>query len=89
VSQINVEVRAGKEVRLAVSAGASVFPDDGTTYETLLANADHRMYRDKAARRGEIHTTPLAGNEFTGDVTVAAVAGGSPAPVPVPHQIAS
>jgi hypothetical protein len=38
---------------LAVSAGAAVFPHDGTTYETLLAEADHRMYRDKAARRGE------------------------------------
>jgi predicted signal transduction protein with EAL and GGDEF domain len=37
---------------LAASAGASVFPADGTTYEALLADADHRMYRDKTARRG-------------------------------------
>jgi diguanylate cyclase (GGDEF)-like protein/putative nucleotidyltransferase with HDIG domain len=54
VSEIEIEVRAGKRVRLAVSAGAAVFPQDGATYETLLADADHRMYRDKAARRGHI-----------------------------------
>jgi diguanylate cyclase (GGDEF)-like protein len=86
VSQIDVEVRAGKQVHLAVSAGAAVFPHDGTTYEALLANADHRMYRDKAGRRGEIHTTPAAGNEFVGDVSAADV---TPAAVPLPHQIAS
>ena len=43
-----------KRLRLAASAGAAVFPDDGATYETLLADADHRMYRDKAARRGHV-----------------------------------
>jgi hypothetical protein len=32
----------------------SVFPHDGTTYETLLAGADHGMYRDKASRRGRV-----------------------------------
>jgi diguanylate cyclase (GGDEF)-like protein/putative nucleotidyltransferase with HDIG domain len=52
ISQIELEVRAGKRVNLAISAGAAVFPEDGTTYEALLADADHRMYRDKAARRG-------------------------------------
>ncbi len=64
VSQISVEARAGKRIRLAVSAGAAVFPQDGTTYEALLADADHRMYRDKASRRGELHASPAAGNEF-------------------------
>jgi diguanylate cyclase (GGDEF)-like protein len=54
VSEIELEVRAGKRVRLAVSAGAAVFPQDGLTYETLLADADHRMYRDKAVRRGHL-----------------------------------
>jgi len=58
VNQIELEVRAGKRLRLAVSAGASVFPHDGTTYEALLADADQRMYRDKAARRG--HLAPQA-----------------------------
>src|SRR5437868_4938383 len=35
------------EVTLAISAGAAVFPHDGTTYEALLAQADTRMYADK------------------------------------------
>ncbi len=54
VSAIHIEVETGKPLRLGASAGASVFPHDGMTYEALLADADHRMYRDKAARRGHI-----------------------------------
>jgi hypothetical protein len=45
-------VRGAKRLRLGVSAGAAVYPQDGSTYEQLLADADHLMYRDKAARRG-------------------------------------
>ncbi|OFW18724.1 MAG: hypothetical protein A3H97_17845 [Acidobacteria bacterium RIFCSPLOWO2_02_FULL_65_29] len=52
VSEIEIDVRPGKTLRLAASAGAAVFPHDGTTYDTLMADADQRMYRDKAARRG-------------------------------------
>jgi diguanylate cyclase (GGDEF)-like protein len=52
IAEIQVEVRPGKRLRLGVSAGAAVFPHDGTTYEELLADADHLMYRDKAVRRG-------------------------------------
>jgi diguanylate cyclase (GGDEF)-like protein/putative nucleotidyltransferase with HDIG domain len=54
VDAIEFEVRPGKLLRLAASAGASVFPHDGLNYEALLADADHRMYRDKAARRGQL-----------------------------------
>jgi diguanylate cyclase (GGDEF)-like protein/putative nucleotidyltransferase with HDIG domain len=54
VDAIELEVRPGKLLRLAASAGASVFPHDGLNYEALLADADHRMYRDKAARRGQL-----------------------------------
>jgi diguanylate cyclase (GGDEF)-like protein len=57
IAEIEVDVRAGGRVRLGVSAGAAVFPQDGKTYEELLAGADHLMYRDKAARRG----SPLGG----------------------------
>ena len=65
IAEIQVDVRAGKRLRLGVSAGAAVFPHDGTTYEQLLADADHLMYRDKAARRGHV-TLPAAsaGAEF-------------------------
>ena len=64
VSQIQIEVRAGKTLRLAASAGAAVFPHDGTSYEALLAEADHRMYRDKAARRGASHEARAPWPEF-------------------------
>ena len=52
VNGIELEVRGDRKIRLASSAGGAVFPHDGTTYEALLAAADHRMYRNKAARRG-------------------------------------
>ena len=51
VAQIAIEARPGRTIRLTASAGAAVFPHDGTTYEALLADADSRMYRDKASRR--------------------------------------
>jgi diguanylate cyclase (GGDEF)-like protein/putative nucleotidyltransferase with HDIG domain len=51
ISTIEVEVRPGVRMRLGTSAGAAVFPEDGTTYEALLAEADRRMYQDKSARR--------------------------------------
>src|SRR4029077_13488541 len=58
ITEIESEVRAGKTMRLAASAGAAVFPHDGTSYETLLADADQRMYRDKALRRARRAATP-------------------------------
>jgi diguanylate cyclase (GGDEF)-like protein/putative nucleotidyltransferase with HDIG domain len=51
VGEIEMDGRPGRKIRLGVSAGCSVFPHDGSTYEMLLADADQRMYRDKAARR--------------------------------------
>ena len=43
-------------VPLSISAGAAVFPHDGDSYESLLAKADSRMYRDKSARKREAAT---------------------------------
>jgi diguanylate cyclase (GGDEF)-like protein/putative nucleotidyltransferase with HDIG domain len=54
ISDIEIEARAGKKIRLGASAGLSVYPHDGATYEALLASADHQMYRDKAARRSRL-----------------------------------
>jgi len=48
------EARAGKRLQLGISIGAAVFPHDGNTYETLLATADSRMYRDKTRRKRQI-----------------------------------
>jgi len=73
VGEIEIEVRAGKTVRLAASAGAAVFPHDGTTYEALLGAADHRMYRDKAQRR----TVAAPASTATAGATVERPRGGS------------
>jgi diguanylate cyclase (GGDEF)-like protein len=64
VGQIEIEVRPGKTVRLAASAGAAVYPHDGASYESLLAEADHRMYRDKAMRRGQVPAVRPPSSEF-------------------------
>ncbi len=64
VGQIQIEIRPGKVVHLAASAGAAVFPHDGNTYEALLAEADHRMYRDKAARRTALTQARGAWSDF-------------------------
>jgi len=51
VDQLAFEPRQGETLALAISIGAAVFPHDGNSYETLLATADSRMYRDKARRK--------------------------------------
>jgi diguanylate cyclase (GGDEF)-like protein/putative nucleotidyltransferase with HDIG domain len=51
------EPRPGVRVSLSISAGAARFPDDGGTFEELLAAGDERMYRDKAERRSRNSTT--------------------------------
>jgi diguanylate cyclase (GGDEF)-like protein/putative nucleotidyltransferase with HDIG domain len=51
IDRVVFEARPGKRVPLAISVGAAVFPHDGDTYESLLAQADNRMYRDKGRRK--------------------------------------
>ena len=51
VDGMQFEPRPGELLRLAISVGAAVFPHDGESYETLLATADSRMYRDKTRRK--------------------------------------
>ncbi len=51
VNSVGFEPVPGHTVPLAVSVGASTFPDDGQTAEDLMAAADRRMYRDKAQRK--------------------------------------
>jgi diguanylate cyclase (GGDEF)-like protein/putative nucleotidyltransferase with HDIG domain len=51
VAAFPFEPRPGVRVSLSISAGAARFPEDGTTFEELLAAGDERMYRDKAGRR--------------------------------------
>ncbi|HKB09973.1 MAG TPA: HD domain-containing phosphohydrolase, partial [Vicinamibacterales bacterium] len=42
LARITLEVKPGEHIRASVSAGASIFPTDGTAYEALLAVADQR-----------------------------------------------
>jgi diguanylate cyclase (GGDEF)-like protein/putative nucleotidyltransferase with HDIG domain len=44
-------VHGGKPVRLSVSMGSASFPEDGKSFEALIAVADARMYGVKASRR--------------------------------------
>jgi len=53
VDALVFEVRPGTPIPLSISAGAAVFPHDGDSYESLLAKADSRMYRDKIVRKRE------------------------------------
>jgi diguanylate cyclase (GGDEF)-like protein/putative nucleotidyltransferase with HDIG domain len=45
------EPRPGVRVSLSISAGAARFPQDGASFDELMAAADERMYHDKAGRR--------------------------------------
>ena len=45
------EPRPGVRISLSISAGSARFPEDGNTFEELLAAGDERMYHDKAGRR--------------------------------------
>ncbi len=51
INKVVFEARPGRKVPLGVSIGAAVFPNDGVSYEALLASADSRMYQDKATRK--------------------------------------
>jgi diguanylate cyclase (GGDEF)-like protein/putative nucleotidyltransferase with HDIG domain len=81
IGRIEIEVRTGKRLSLAASAGAAVFPNDGSSYETLLAEADHRMYRDKAVRRGLVPARRATEPEVAADINTLA-------PVTAPEPVA-
>jgi diguanylate cyclase (GGDEF)-like protein/PAS domain S-box-containing protein len=44
----------GHRLRIGLTIGVSVYPDDGSDVATLLANADAALYRAKAEARGTI-----------------------------------
>jgi diguanylate cyclase (GGDEF)-like protein/putative nucleotidyltransferase with HDIG domain len=53
IGEMVFEARPGTPIPLSISAGSAVFPHDGDSYESLLAKADSRMYRDKVERKRE------------------------------------
>lgn len=50
----------GNTVRLTISIGVSVFPDNGTDFRTLCAAADKAMYQAKMNGRNQVVLAPLA-----------------------------
>jgi diguanylate cyclase (GGDEF)-like protein len=69
VDGIRLEARPGKLIPIGVSAGVAVFPVDGDGYDSLLAIADARMYRDKTKRKKAGPRSSLAADA---DMTVPA-----------------
>jgi diguanylate cyclase (GGDEF)-like protein len=59
VAALSLRAPDGREVQLRVSAGASVFPEDGETFERLLVRADRRMYRNKAQSKSRAPLVPV------------------------------
>jgi len=59
VDGLQFEPRPGQTLPLSISVGAAIFPHDGNTYESLLATADSRMYRDKTRRKRQSSGRPL------------------------------
>jgi diguanylate cyclase (GGDEF)-like protein/putative nucleotidyltransferase with HDIG domain len=51
IDEVYFEARPGKRLPLGISVGTAVFPQDGESYEALLATADSRMYQDKSGRK--------------------------------------
>ena len=62
-----VIVEAGeRRIRVRASVGAAVFPSDGSSFESLLASADRRMYHDKARARPAARAGGSAGADHAG-----------------------
>jgi diguanylate cyclase (GGDEF)-like protein/putative nucleotidyltransferase with HDIG domain len=47
VGRLRVPMPTGEPISVAVSVGVAVSPDDGVTFDELLAAADRRMYENK------------------------------------------
>jgi diguanylate cyclase (GGDEF)-like protein/putative nucleotidyltransferase with HDIG domain len=54
IDDVYFEARPGKRLPIGISVGTAVFPQDGESYEALLATADSRMYQDKAGRKRRV-----------------------------------
>jgi len=61
IAETVFEARPGMSIPLSISAGSAVFPHDGDSYESLLAKADSRMYRNKVVRKRDSQTPHAEG----------------------------
>jgi diguanylate cyclase (GGDEF)-like protein/putative nucleotidyltransferase with HDIG domain len=65
VGALSLRSQDGRDIPLRVSGGASVFPEDGDTYERLLVRADRRMYRNKAQSKTRDSLVPVRRRTLT------------------------
>jgi diguanylate cyclase len=75
VAQSPFEASPGQPLRLSVSIGAAVHPDDGATVSALFGVADRRMYEakaDAARRAGLVDDVPTAPQPVRAPETAAA-----------------
>lgn len=68
IDEVYFEARPGKRLLVGMSIGSAVFPQDGESYEMLLANADSRMYQDKASRK-RLDPRPLESTVWTAAIS--------------------
>jgi len=61
VGALVVKVRSGKEVRLGISVGMSMYPEDGVELTQLFTVADSQMYSDKFESKAELDQMSEAG----------------------------
>ena len=54
VTALVLKVRSGKEVRLGISVGMSMYPEDGVELTQLFTVADSQMYNDKFESKAEL-----------------------------------
>ena len=53
VASVMIKARSGKEVRLGISIGISIYPEHGTDLNQLFTLADSQMYTDKGLSKRE------------------------------------
>jgi len=70
VDSLMFEAKPGVRMPLSISAGAAVYPNDGDTYETLLAKADRRMYSNKVTYKRELQSRTAPGQSAPGSRAV-------------------
>ena len=54
VSENEIDVYAGSKLRKTVSIGLSMFPDDSTSLESVIKNADIALYEAKSKGRNQV-----------------------------------
>jgi len=53
VGSVMIKARSGKDLRLGISVGISIYPEHGTDLNQLFTLADSQMYSDKGLSKGE------------------------------------